>query len=151
MSSSEEDLVPSSGSSTDEASESNDANESTGSSQSQKIEKCSEISYEIVAGQRLTSKLIFSTIEKQIYKKARKYKSLYSYVCRNKDCKVRIFIDESTGKCYQTEKRTEHNHENAEAEYEELKLRNSIKNDCLDMKKYKNETVRQVFNSNISQ
>lgn len=67
-----------------------------------------------------------------IYKLKSVYNNVAKYECRQKTCKSRVNMLPD-GICVKTKKYVEHNHEDEESAYKELKALNQIKRDCQDV------------------
>lgn len=90
------------------------------------------MNFEIIPGNRRSSELLYIIEQKMIYKKKSVYKNTIKYECRNKLCKARVNVMPD-GKCVLAKKYIEHNHDNEEGAYKELKALNQIKRDCEDI------------------
>lgn len=93
-----------------------------------------EIEYEIIAGQRKNSKLLWSAQDKFLYVRNTFYNGRRFYMCRkNRSCKSRVYVIEETGKCYKYDILKEHDNSNDEEEFQKLTLTNKIKQGCSEM------------------
>lgn len=94
-----------------------------------------EIPFEFVTGKRSDSVLLYTRIDKQLYRKCSKYESkYYSYRCRIKDCKSRVYYEFATEKCFKKPKKfIPHSHGDQEDDYKNLKLSNEIKIECTQL------------------
>lgn len=91
-----------------------------------------EITYEMMPGQRLNSKILWSIDEQQFYRKNTITKNGFcAYKCYEQECWARVLVDEKTGRAVKTQTNTFHNHGNKTTLYTELKLKNEIKKQCL--------------------
>lgn len=89
------------------------------------------MNFEIISGNRRSSELLYVIDQKIIFRKKSVYKDIIKYECRQKMCKSRVSVL-ADGSCVRAKKYVDHNHENEEAAYKELKALNKIKKDCLD-------------------
>lgn len=94
-----------------------------------------EVPFEFVTGKRSDSVLLYTRVEKQLYRKCSKYESkYYSYRCRIKDCKSRVYYEFATEKCVmKTKKFIPHNHGDQQDDYNNLKLLKEMKNECTQL------------------
>lgn len=91
-----------------------------------------EITFELMPGKRLNSKILRSIEEQQFYRKNTITKSGFSaYKCYEKECWARVLVDEVTGKGVKSQNNSFHSHGTKTALYTELKLQNEIKKQCL--------------------
>lgn len=90
------------------------------------------MNFEIISGFRKNSKLLYLVDQKMIFVKKSVYNNVGKYVCRQSECKARITVD-AEGKCELAKHYVEHNHDNEEEVYKELKAINEIKSDCQDI------------------
>lgn len=103
--------------------------------------------YEILAGERINSKLLYTNDEKQFYRFNSAVKNGDAYLCAEPNCKKRVHLRKDK-LCIQYEKYYIHNHATKEQMYEELKVLNIIKKKCADLTTLLNErrqSVRDVF------
>lgn len=87
------------------------------------------MNYEIIAGNRSNSELLYVIDQKMIYQKKSVYNNTVKYECRIKSCKARINLLPE-GKCTLPKKYIDHNHSDEEDAYEQLKALKKIKDDC---------------------
>ena len=87
--------------------------------------------YQIVNGKRQTSKLLYIIEEKQLYQvKSKRDSKVYCICYKKNNCKSRVVLN--NGLCEKIKNTPQHNHsENAEALYNELKVLNKIKEECV--------------------
>lgn len=90
------------------------------------------MNFEIITGYRKNSQLLYVLDQRMIYVKKSVYNSINKYECRVKTCKARVSVHPD-GKCVLAKNYVEHNHENEEEVYKELKALNSIKDECEDL------------------
>lgn len=108
-----------------------------------------EVVYEYMPGQRLNSKILWSATEQQFYRKNTITKGGYAaYKCYERECWARVLVDETTGKCVKSQNNSFHNHETKLALYNELKLKNEIKIQCLAGRADCN--VREIFDKVVA-
>lgn len=89
------------------------------------------VTYEIMSGKRRTSKLLYSKDENQFYIKKSEARGRKYYTCYEKNCKSRVVLE--NGQCRKATDFIEHNHEEQQEMYDELKALNEIKEQCLDV------------------
>lgn len=91
-----------------------------------------QIPFEFITGKRSDSILLYTINDKQLYRKCSIYKSkYYSYRCRVKNCKSRVYYEFDTKKCFMRPKSfISHNHGDQEDEVKNLKVATEIKNEC---------------------
>lgn len=87
------------------------------------------LQYEFIQGERRGSKLLYTTEEKQLYRKKDSYKGKENFECIEKECSRRIFLDQS-GNCFKCKNFEKHLHGSQEAKYSKLKFMNVIKEEC---------------------
>lgn len=107
------------------------------------------LTYEITAGERINSKLLFTNDEKQLYYWNRSYASGDAWVCAFKGCTNRVHVRPDK-MCVQKERYFNHKHENQEKKFNECKVLNIIKNKCADLStvlNMKKQAVRDIFYS----
>lgn len=91
-----------------------------------------EITYEYMPGKRMNSKILWSINEQQFYcKNTITRDGAYAYKCYEKNCWARVFVDETSGKCVKSKTNSFHDHGTKTELYNELKLKNEIKIQCL--------------------
>lgn len=89
------------------------------------------MNFEIIPGKRRNSELLYVIEQKMIHMRKSVYKGVSKFECRQQNCKARVNLL-SDGKCVVAKKYVEHNHDNEEEAYKELKALNAIKRDCED-------------------
>lgn len=87
-----------------------------------------EIKYEIVAGKRSNSKLLWSITEQQFYKFNTKSTTGRSYLCYH-GCTCRVLL-RNDGLCFKTDAEKKHSHPTNEELYEQLSIANEMKIKC---------------------
>lgn len=110
--------------------------------------------YKLVPGPRLNSELLYTTEEKQLYKKNKKNAAGHmGYTCRVDKCDARVYR-RPNGEVYYSEHFEGHRHPNAEETQQEMQLKNEIKEDCakkLDIGSGSHVgTVSEIFHSHVS-
>lgn len=108
--------------------------------------------FEFTAGLKGKNPMIFTTIEKQLYFRNKKYGNGAYYVCAEKErgCKVTLFYDEQTQIC--SRKRKHHTHGIQENRMKHGKLRQVLKEEFVSMSgsnKRNKMTVRSVIAQNV--
>lgn len=101
-------------------------------------------------GKRKNSVLIYATDEQQLYRKDRQYGGGFYYRCNVVGCKARMFYETSTTSCKR--KRVEHTHGDRTLQMKEGKLREAIKDECLQMAgnlKRNKSSVDDIITSNV--
>lgn len=74
-----------------------------------------DVPFEFVTAKRSNGKLLYTTIDKYLYRKCSLYKSIYSYRCRVSKCKSRVYYDLDSGNCFMRPKTfISHNHRDQE-------------------------------------
>lgn len=106
------------------------------------------VTYEIIAGKRNNSKLLYIFFEKQLYIKKCTKLEKHFYVCYVKDCPSRIMLFGS--ECIKAKNYKAHNHDNQEALYKELKFLNNVKTKCTRLNEKPTEnncagSIRNIF------
>lgn len=96
------------------------------------IEEEKNMNCEIFVGEKRNNKLLYVYEQKMIYKKKSTYKDIVKYECRNKNCKARLNLIPD-GTCVGALHYVDHNHENEEKAFNEMKVLNKIKSDCIDI------------------
>lgn len=105
------------------------------------------LSYEFITGDRINSKLLFTTDEKHIYRFNAEGKCGNTYLC--KKCNSRVVVRKDK-MCIQYEKYFRHNHEKEEQKHKELNVLNIIKQKCADISTLMNgkkQSVHDIFYS----
>lgn len=97
-------------------------------------------------GQRNTSTLLYTTEEKQLYKKKSVYKTIVKYVCYMNGCNARISLDSVDGTCSKVKNFVQHNHPTQEQLFESLQFTHTVKEKCLAPESM-NNTARKIFNA----
>lgn len=110
------------------------------------------LQYEIVCGKRRTSKLLYIPEEKQFYIKKSTSDNKTYYVCYVKNCKARVTLDLGRHVCTRSPLFVPHNHTTQKELYDELKVLNNIKKECLDEESVLGERnalsgIRKTFES----
>lgn len=85
------------------------------------------IDYEIIAGQRKNSKLLYTTNEKYLYIKHNKTKHSIQYDCYDKGCGAKVFIGTENGLCFKKSTNNTHNHGDASQIVHDMKMVNNVK------------------------
>lgn len=88
--------------------------------------------FEYITGQRLNSKLIYVPEQKQLYKKRLEYKNKTYYICHKQNCKSKMEVFNNSDFIEKSKKFIDHNHADQESKYNEFKVLNTIKNQCVD-------------------
>lgn len=111
-----------------------------------------DIPFEFTVGLRSDSKLIYTTVEKQLYcrDKSRSDNRIY-YRCKIVSCPARLSYDAQLNKCTRI-KSVAHTHTDQEKVAKESQMRESIKDECKQMagsSKRNKTSVRDVISTNI--
>lgn len=133
-------------------SENVDANEE---SESAAVVVSDDMPFEFTVGLTLNSKLIYTTVEKQLYRRDKKVGENGScyYRCNIASCKAGLFYDAIQNKCSR-KKLTPHTHPDQEKTMKVGKLRKIIKDECAQMagsSKRNKSSVSEVIYTNIRQ
>lgn len=88
------------------------------------------VTFEIIGGKRRNSKLLYIFSQEQLYIKKSESKGKKYYVCYVQDCKSRVIL--ANDECVHSAGFADHNHGSQKELYEELKVLNGIKKECLD-------------------
>lgn len=112
-----------------------------------------DLPFEFTVGMTANSKLIFTTVEKQLYRRDNKYgdNGSYYYRCNIRGCRVRLFYNAQQNKCSR-KKSTPHTHPAQEKAAKVAKLRKTIKDECAQMagsSKRNKTSVNEVISTNI--
>lgn len=137
----------------DDVNEENDNNEGDDNIDDENVEEGAvEIPFEFTVGLRVNSKIIYTTTEKQLYRKDKKRGAhSFYYRCKIIVCPVRLCYNSQLNKCTRS-KTVQHTHGDQEKTVKEAKLRKSIKDECGQMagsSKRNKTTVSEVIYSNI--
>lgn len=94
-----------------------------------------QIPFEFITGQRSDSILLYTINDKQLYRKCSMYKSkYYSYRCRVKNCKSRVYYEFESEKCFMRPKSfILHNHGDQEDQFKNLRVATQIKKECTEL------------------
>lgn len=111
-----------------------------------------DLEFEIVPGQRKNSKLLYVLEEQQFYAINSKSKRSSTYLCYVKDCRSRVSVRNIDNKCFLVLNFVEHNHPPQGEFYNELKIKNKIKEECSKTASLLNSptsvgNVRAIFSS----
>lgn len=96
--------------------------------------------YEMVAGRRLSSKLLYTLDEKQLYRRKTERPEYSRYVCLADSCPVALRLDAADKTLVHANDRS-HCHPNAEERYLANKFMNSVKKEILNS----DRTPEQVY------
>lgn len=115
------------------------------SSQSEKIQ------FEIVPSSRSGQSLLYTVVDKQLFRKNRKYRGGNYYMCRITDCPARVFLDSAGLNCIKGKKQSDHNHShNQQSDFEELSVKHKIKTDCEALTAMDGSTqISAIFQRNV--
>lgn len=109
--------------------------------------------FELIAGARVDSALLYTVDEQQLYRKNSKYKSAgYWYKCRIAECTARVFLDSAEENCTRKKtKNAQHTHSNNQKlNYDELKVGQKIKSKCEALSAMDSSTqISAIFNRNV--
>lgn len=121
--------------------------DSTDSSQSSAFDEnlFVEIEYEIIAGHRKNSQLVWSPTERQLYKLNANSKIGASYVCYDSLCNVRVYMKDD--KCFKSKTVHSHEHSHNADLYEEFVVINEVKKKAIECKKM---DLREIYNDVMS-
>lgn len=90
------------------------------------------LEYQIIAGQRKNSKLLYTTDEKFLYVKHNKTRYHIQYDCYDKGCNAQVIVTNEDGVCYKKNTNYEHNHGDAAEIVKSMQLTNTVKNSVSD-------------------
>lgn len=102
----------------------------------------------MTAGKKSGSKLLYSTSDKQLFKKKSEKKSITYFDCYKKDfgCKARVKLEKSKELCSYVCGSSHHTHGDQESVYEQFKLDDKMKFRCSKEKK----APREVFDEEVT-
>lgn len=83
--------------------------------------------YEIVAGRRKNSKLLYTTAEQYLYKLHNKSKTVVQYDCYEKTCDAKVYVSVANNLCFKRATNHTHNHNNAAQLLLEMNVSNKVK------------------------
>lgn len=111
-----------------------------------------DIPFEFTVGMKTNSKLIFTTDEKQLYRREKRaVENSYYYRCNTVNCKARLFYNAEQNKCSRR-KLIPHTHQNQEKTVKVAKLRKIIQDECAQMagsSKRNKTSVAEIISTNI--
>lgn len=85
------------------------------------------LEYELIAGHRKNSKLLYTTDEKYLYMKHNKTKLNIQYDCYEKACGAKVFVTIRDGVCHKKSTNYTHNHTDAAQLVKDMKIKNTVK------------------------
>lgn len=116
------------------------------SSQPKRAKSLIAIDYEMIAGKQSSSKLLWASAEKQLYRFNTKSKIGRSYECYQNSCKVRVYL-QSDFFCYKADDAMEHLHGDQKSLYDQFCVINEIKTKVLQNK---TTPLRAIYNEVIA-
>lgn len=96
-------------------------------------EALEEIPFAIVPGERRSSQVLWSPLEKQLYRKNTISPIGISYLCYEKKCRARVYV--KGDKCLKEKSSQPHEHSNNLAKYEKFAVLNKMKSKAIENKK----------------
>lgn len=85
------------------------------------------IAYEIVAGHRQNSTLLYTTGDNYLYKKHNATKKTTQYECYTKTCTAKVYVSNEDAVCFRKATHNTHNHVDATETVNQMKLANNVK------------------------